>query len=326
MFRKSITAFFSALFKTESGWMRWIIALLLIAYFAFQNTSYFNSVRMWLSHENLTLSLGARSFSAYEILNGLITVIAVFWVASLIAVWAQRSVGSLDSIKVSTRSLITSMLKLAIFAIAGIVCLNTLGIDMSSLALLSGAIGIGLGFGLQKITSNFISGIILLFEQSMEEGDLVELTVGEQGIVKRMGARYTLIETFDGKEVMIPNEDFITNRVTNWTFSNEQGRAEIRVGIGYESDVDLAHQLMIEAAKKHPRCSKNPEPACFVTDFGDSSINFLLYFWVDDVVSGRLEPKSFVYREIWRSFQANNISIPYPQSDVTIKNWDKKPI
>ncbi len=222
---------------------------------------------------------------------------------------------------VHTRNLIQTGLKLIIFIIAAIVCLNVLGIDMTSLTLFSGAIGIGLGFGLQKITSNFISGLILLLEKSMEEGDLVELAVGEMGIVRKMGARYTLIETFDSKEIMIPNEDFITNRVINWTFTNKQGRVEILLGVSYDSDIEKAKQLIIEAAKAHPRSSKHPVPQCYITQFADSSVNFLLYFWVDDVTLGRLEAKSDVYLSIWKSFKANGITIPFPQNDIYIKNW-----
>ena len=195
---------------------------------------------------------------------------------------------------------------------------------MGSLTILSGAIGIGLGFGLQKITSNFISGLILLAEKSMEVGDLVELSAGEMGIVRRMGARYTLIETFDSKEIMIPNEDFITSRVINWTFTNRQGRVEIFVGVSYDSDLELAKSLIIEAAKSHPRCSKKPEPQCYITQFADSSVNFLLYFWVDDVTQGRLDAKSDVYMAIWKAFREHKITIPFPQSDVLIKNWEAR--
>ena len=313
--------FLFALFKTESGWTRWILAIILLTYFAFQNSEYFTPIKDYLSTEALTLKMGKASFTGFDLVNGLMTVMAVAWIASLIAVWVERSIGKLDKVNGNTRNLMLTGLKLIIFIIAAIVCLNVLGIDMTSLTLFSGAIGIGLGFGLQKITSNFISGLILLLEKSMEEGDLVELAVGEMGIVRKMGARYTLIETFDSKEIMIPNEDFITNRVINWTFTNKQGRVEIQVGVSYDSDLDKARTLIIEAAKSHERCSIDPEPKCYITQFADSSVNFLLYFWVDDVTEGRLDAKSDVYLSIWKSFKDNNITIPFPQSDVLIKNW-----
>lgn len=322
--KRIITKFINALFRTESGWSRWIVALILLAYFTAQNSKYFSTIRDHMGSEAFTLQVGKGSITAYQILNGLMTIIAVFWVASLIAVWVERSIGKLDKLGSNTRSLMVSGLKVMIFVIASIICLNTLGIDMGSLTIFSGAIGIGLGFGLQKITSNFISGLILLVEKSMEEGDLVELTAGETGIVKKMGARYTLIETFDSKEIMIPNEDFITSRVINWTFTNRQGRIEIFVGVSYDSDIELAKEIVVKAAKDHPRTSKNPEPQCFITAFANSSIDLVLYFWVDDVTKGRLDAKSDVYLSIWKLFKENDISIPFPQNDVHIKNWEQK--
>jgi len=196
--------------------------------------------------------------------------------------------------------------------------LNILNIKASSLAFFGGAIGIGLGFGLQKITSNFISGLILLFEKSIEEGDLVELENGVYGFIKNTGARYTLIETFDSKEIMIPNEEFITKNVVNWTYSNKQGRIDINIGVSYKCDIEKARELILEAAKEHKLCSVFPEPDCFLREYGDSSVNFLLYFWVDDVTKGRYEPQSDVMRSIWKKFKDNNIEIPFPQRDVHI--------
>lgn len=119
---------------------------------------------------------------------------------------------------------------------------------------------------------------------------------------------------------MIPNEDFITNRVTNWTFSNSKGRVEINIGISYESDIEKAMELILEAAKEHPRCVDDPEPTCYLREFADSSVNFLLFFWVADVTEGRFEPKSDVMRSIWKKFKEHNITIPYPQRDLHIKN------
>ncbi|MFT6106370.1 MAG: small-conductance mechanosensitive channel [Rickettsiales bacterium] len=200
--------------------------------------------------------------------------------------------------------------------------LNILNIKLASLAFFGGAIGIGIGFGLQKITSNFISGLILLFEKSIEEGDLVELENGVYGFIKHTGARYTLIETFDSKEVMIPNEEFITKNVINWTYTNKQGRVDVHVGVSYKSDIEKARELILEAAREHRMCCKNPEPNCFLREYGDSSINFLLYFWVDDVTLGRFEPQSDVMRAIWKKFKDNDIEIPFPQRDVHIINKD----
>ena len=207
-----------------------------------------------------------------------------------------------------------------VYFLAFLFALGVLGIDLTALTVFSGAVGIGVGFGLQKIASNFISGIILLFEKSVEEGDLVELSDGIAGFVRETGARYTLIETFEGHEVMVPNEDFITNRVTNWTFSNSRGRIDINIGVSYGSDLDKVATLLVEAANGHPRCSQSPAAECFLVDFGDNSVNFTLYFWVDDVIEGRKRPRSDVLFAIWRKFKENDIEIPFPQRDLHIKN------
>ncbi|WP_051548241.1 mechanosensitive ion channel family protein [Sneathiella glossodoripedis] len=121
---------------------------------------------------------------------------------------------------------------------------------------------------------------------------------------------------------MIPNEDFITNRVTNWTFTNPKGRVEILIGVSYNSDIEFARELILQAATENERCSKDPAPQCYLREFADSSVNFLLYFWVDDVTEGRFEPQSDVMRAIWRKFKEHNIEIPFPQRDVHIKSKD----
>jgi len=316
---------FIALFRPEAGWTRWVIALIIIGFLIAQNLPLFEPVKTTLKSPQFTLTIGKSKFTAFAILQGVFTVALVAWIASIISVWGERSINRLTRMSRTNRGLITTAFKIIIFFIAGFIGLNALGVNLSSLTIFSGAVGIGLGFGLQKITSNFISGVILLFEKSLEEGDLVELTGGYQGIVKKMGARYTLIETFDSKEIMIPNEDFITNRVINWTFTNSQGRVEIAFGVSYESDIEKARLLALEAAAAHPRCSQSPVPQCFLTEYGDSSVNFLLYFWVDDVTTGRLEPKSDVMRAIWKTFKENGIGIPFPQRDIYIKNFQDKP-
>jgi small-conductance mechanosensitive channel len=149
---------------------------------------------------------------------------------------------------------------------------------------------------------------------------MVELSDGTYGLIRKTSARYTLLETFEGREMMIPNEDFIINRVTNWTFNNRKGRLEINVGIAYESDMEKAMELILEAAREHPRCIDDPEPTCYLKEFADSSVNFMLFFWVADVSKGRYRAKSDVMLSIWKKFKEHNITIPFPQRDIYIKN------
>ena len=192
---------------------------------------------------------------------------------------------------------------------------------MTTFAVLGGAIGVGIGFGLQKIASNFISGIILLFEKSVEVGDWIEIENSNIfGVIKHFASRHTLIECFDGKEIMVPNEDFIIGRVTNWTYSNNRARIEINVGVAYNSDLEKVKDVMTSCAYENPRCLNYPEVECYVTQFGEYDIKFTLYFWVSDITGGRMSAKSDVMMRIWKRFQENNIRVPVPQREITSVN------
>jgi small-conductance mechanosensitive channel len=253
-------------------------------------------------------------------LKAIFIITILFWIASLLADISEKKIKNISKISSSNRTLIAKALQIFIYFITTLIALDFLGIDLTALAVLGGAVGIGIGFGLQKITSNFISGLILLIEKSIEEGDLIELDDATVGFVKHTSARYTLVETFEGRELMIPNEDFITNRVTNWTFSNTKGRIDLDVGVSYGSDLDKVSEILLAAANEHPRCSTNNAAECFLVGFGDSSVNFTLYFWVDDIIEGRKRPRSDVLFSIWRKLKDNNIEIPFPQRDLHIKN------
>lgn len=302
----------------------WVAKLLLVTIIiVFLTTAflgYLNPIINFLDSETLAFQVGETRISAYLAIKAIIAITLLFWVAALFSDLSAKKVKTLGQVKASNRALITKALQILIYFIAALIALDVLAIDLTALTVLGGAIGIGIGFGLQKITSNFISGLILLFEKSIEEDDLVELEDGIAGFVRNTGARYTLIETFEGRELMIPNEDFITRRVTNWTFSNTKGRIDINIGVSYGSDLDKANELILEAAREHPRCSRNTDAECFLVGFGDSSVNFTLYFWVDNIIEGRKRPRSDVLFSIWRKLKENNIEIPYPQRDIHIKN------
>ncbi len=282
---------------------------------------YLVETEAFLDSEKLTFRLLDFELSPFKILNALFIVTVFMWFASSLASIVESQIGKVRRLKASNKALLSKAATLFIYFLFTAVALDQIGIDLTAFTVVGGAIGIGIGFGLQKITSNFISGIILLAEKSVERDDLIELTDGTQGFVRHIGARYSLIETFDGKEVMVPNEDFVTNQVVNWTLTSNKGRVEIFIGVAYDSDLDLVHETMLEAAREHPRAVKDPAPQCFLDTFGDNSINFSLYFWVDDVTEGRREPKSDVQRAIWRKFKERQIGIPFPQRDLHIKNW-----
>lgn len=283
---------------------------------------YLEPMVTFLDSDTVAFQFGETRVSAYLIIKASITVSVLLWIAGLISGSVEKKIKTLSKIKASNKALITKAIQILIYFTSTLIILDVLGIDVTALAVFGGAVGIGIGFGLQKITSNFISGLILLFEQSIEENDLVEMDDGTAGFVRHTGARYTLIETFEGRELMIPNEDFITRRVTNWTFSNTRGRIDIDIGVSYNSDLDKVCELLLEAANEHPRCSQNIKPECFLVDFGDSSVNFTLFFWVDDIIEGRKRPRSDVLFSIWGKLKDNNIEIPFPQRDIHIRNTE----
>tara|TARA_B110000238_G_scaffold70581_1_gene77467 strand:- start:2855 stop:3670 length:816 start_codon:yes stop_codon:yes gene_type:complete len=268
----------------------------------------------------LSISIGESKFSAYLIIQGVLIIATLLWVTGLLSDIAAKFVKKIPGINSNNRNLITKALQILIYFIAFQIGMNFLGIDLTALAVFSGALGIGIGFGLQKITSNFISGIIILFEKTVQNDDLIELNDGTLGFLRNTGSRASLIETFDGKEVMVPNEDLITNRVINYTHSNKKARIKISIGVSYDCDIKKAQTLILEAAKEHPRTTKTPEALCFLEEFADSSVNFILLFWVNDVIEGRYGPRSDVLFSIWNKFKDNGIEIPYPQRDIHIRD------
>lgn len=300
-----------------------LIFLALLAILALGYFDQFAVLRSYLDTDALTFAMGDYRVSLYDALGGIAIIILVFWVAAIFAEVSSTQISKLASISSGNRTLAVKISTIAIYIVAGLIALDFIGVDLTTLTIFSGALGIGLGFGLQKIASNFVSGLILLFEKSVEEGDLLELADGTYGFIRKASARFTLIETFDGKEVLVPNEDLITNRVTNWTYSSPRGRVEIHVGVSYKSDIRKAHALILEAAREHPRCISDPEPSCFLLNYGDSSVDFTLLFWVEDVTEGRWGPKSDVMFAIWDKFAANNIEIPFPQRDLHIRSSEQ---
>ena len=310
------------LIKPKGWFIKTFIFIIILIISVLGYFGYLKSTIILLDSEKLSFALGSIHISLYQILKRITFIILLVAFTNLLLDKGVKYFRKTRKIKPTNKPLIIKIHQIIVCCLAFMVGLDIINIKLTNLAIFGGAIGIGLAFGLQKITSNFISGLILLFEKSIEEGDLVELENGVYGFIKNTGARYTLIETFDSKEIMIPNEEFITKNVINWTYSNKQGRIDIQIGVSYKSDIEKARELILEAAREHSMCSKTPEPNCFLREYGDSSVNFLLYFWIDDVTIGRFEPQSDVMRAIWKKFKDNNIQIPFPQMDVHIINND----
>jgi small-conductance mechanosensitive channel len=235
------------------------------------------------------------------------------WIGHLIVARIERD----EDISPSMKVLSDKLIRIALFAIAIMAALQSVGFDMTSLTVLSGAIGLGLGFGLQKIVSNLVSGVILLLDKSIKPGDVISL--GETfGWITSLGARAVSVLTRDGREYLIPNEDLITGQVVNWSRSSDLVRLDIYFGVSYDSDPHFVRKIVVEAAKAVPRVAGDPSPVCHIVGFGDSSIDFITRFWIRDPSKGLTNIRGAVYLAIWDALKANGVEIPYPKRDVTI--------
>lgn len=268
--------------------------------------------------KSLTFTLGSLELNAYTVSKGLIVLIALQWLASLTTRMVEVRLQNIKDLRASNRALIMKLFSILLYCILFLFTMQLLGINLTALGVFGGALGVGLGFGLQKIASNFISGIILLFEKSIEIGDLIEMHDGTVGYVRQTYARYTRLEMLNGKEILIPNEEFISQRVTSWTHTHTKAQIEITLSISYDADVDRARMIMIQAAEAYKGRLPNSETFCYLTKFSDNGLDLCLQFWIRDVTRGRMEPKSDVMLSIWRAFQENHIIIPYPQRQVHV--------
>jgi small-conductance mechanosensitive channel len=231
----------------------------------------------------------------------------------------DRRIQKIEELTPSLRVLIGKILRITLIVLAALIAMSGLGIDLTALTVLSGAIGVGIGFGLQKVVSNFISGIIILMDQSIKPGDTISL--GETfGWIRELRARFVSVVTRDGREFLIPNEDFITREVINWSFSDRYVRLDVPFGVSYDADPHEVSRLAIEAAAAVERVvSRRNPPVCWLTAFGDSSLDFLLRFWIDDPERGLTNIRGKVLLALWDTFKEHGIKIPYPHREIIMK-------
>jgi len=202
-----------------------------------------------------------------------------------------------------------------------------LGIDLTALAVFSGAFGLAIGFGLQKTFGNLIAGIILLMDRSIKPGDVIavaDLAGNESfGQIRKIGIRAVSVTTRDQREYLIPNENLMINQVENWSYSSKNVRMQVPVGVSYEADMKLAEELMLEAAKSCDRVLSAPPPTVWMSEYGDSSVNFVIHCWITDPEDGVGNVRSAVLKKLWWLFKDNGIEIPFPQRDLHIRGSDQ---
>ncbi|MEY1557742.1 mechanosensitive ion channel family protein [Yoonia sp. R2331] len=266
-----------------------------------------------------TVGVGNIKFSIMAIVRGIIAGSILFWLGT----WSNSQTATYiekQPMRPAIRQLLVKAAEFAIFGFAFLLLMNIMGISLSSLAIIGGAVGVGLGFGLQKIASNFISGVILLVEGQATVGDYVELDGGEAGTIIKMTARATILETYDGRWIVVPNEDFITTRVVNYSDSGSANRLEVEFSVSYDTDINRIPELINAAVSKHPGVLQEPEaPDVELKAFGDSGIEFGVEFWVEGIDDGKNKYASDVMFLIWNALKAEGIEIPFPQRVVEIK-------
>ncbi len=269
--------------------------------------------------DSWSVTLGEIRLSPLTVVKIALALWFALWLASALSGLLERSLEKNQNATPSTRVLVAKLTRIALITFAILIALGSVGIDLTALAVFGGALGVGLGFGLQKIFSNLVSGIILLMDKSIKPGDVISL--GQTfGWINHLGLRYTSVITRDGIEHLIPNEELIIQRVENWSFSNKLIRLRAPVGISYDSDVRKAMALCLEAAMATSRVQKDPEPKVQLIGFGDSAVNLEIRIWVDDPEEGRANIISEVLLNVWDLFKQHGIAIPYPQRDLHIRS------
>tara|TARA_R110000868_G_scaffold1253_11_gene9758 strand:+ start:14024 stop:15319 length:1296 start_codon:yes stop_codon:yes gene_type:complete len=269
--------------------------------------------------DSASVNIGDVKISALTVIKGVATLILLLWLATVSSRLLEQRVQNLPNLTPSVQVLIGKMIKIVFVTVAILAAINSVGIDLTALAVFSGAVGVGLGFGLQKVVSNFVSGIILLLDRSVKPGDTIAVA-GYYGKIDSLGARYASVITRDGIEHLIPNEEFITTRVENWSYSNNLLRLKKVVGVHYKSDIHKAIELCLDAAAETDRILKDPKPVCLLREFNDSSVDLEIRFWINDPMNGRANVTSQLLLGIWDRFAENDIEIPYPQRDLHLRS------
>lgn len=287
-------------------WALWIYATLYFLGLEARATAFLDSI---------AIEFGDFRLTSLSVVKALIVTGILFAVARTVSVQASNGIRSNEDISPSMRVLMVKVMQIALYGASFFIGLKAVGFDLTGLAVLSGAIGVGLGFGLQKVVSNLVSGVIILLDKSIKPGDVISL--GDTfGWINTLGARYASVVTRDGKEYLIPNEDLITGQVVNWSHSNDFVRLDIFFGTAYDDDPHQVRAIAVNAAKSVSRVLASRAPVCHIVGFGDSSVDYILRFWIVDPTQGLTNIRGAVYLALWDAFKEHGISIPFPQREV----------
>jgi len=276
----------------------------------------------------ISLLPGRTTLSVWGLLKGLVVVTAFVIVASLVARAIERHVMKLDQLAVSTRVGVSKFTYFLLLGLGVLLGVNAAGVDVTTLNVLTGAIGLGLGFGLQSVASNFVSGFVLLMDKSIKPGDVISFTgtagantaasTGNFGWVQELRGRYVVVRDRDGVDTLVPNQNLITSPFINWSYSDQRVRLKLPVTVSYEDDPEIALKLLVQAAENHPRILRDPPPVSRLISFEPNGMLLEVRFWIADPVNGVNNVRSDVNRAIWRIFRAHGVTIPVAQQDTRI--------
>ena len=267
---------------------------------------------------DLAINLGEFRLSVLFVLKAIAISVLLLWIAHLAGRFVESRLSVSTDLSPSFKALAGKVVHITLTVAAGLIALNLVGVDLTTLTVLSGAVGVGLGFGLQKVVSNFISGVIILADRSIKPGDTIEL--GDTfGWIRELRARFVSVITRDGREYLIPNEDFITQQVVNWSFSDKNIRLDVDFGVSYDSDPHDVIRIAIEATAAVDRVLETPKPVCWMTAFGSSSLDFKLRFWIQDPQGGLTNIRGKVLIALWDAFKDAGINIPFPHREVLMR-------
>jgi small-conductance mechanosensitive channel len=243
---------------------------------------------------------------------------AALWLSNVASNFLEARIARSRDLTPSVQVLLTKMVRLLLMVVAVVAVMSAAGIDLSAFALFSGAIGVGLGFGLQKIVANFISGVILLADKSVKPGDLI--SIGDSsGRISAMNTRYISVAAGDGREILIPNEDLVTQKVVNWTYTNRNMLVKVNFATNYDADPELVCRLAMEIAGKTPSVADFKPPNCLLTEFAETGMKFTLTFWIADLDAGMDNVRSEVMVALWQAFKRENIRVPYPVREIRVR-------
>ena len=274
--------------------------------------------------DSYRIGVGDSYVSLWGALVVVMVLVAVLVLARVGSRLAKMLFNKLTRLDATQRLLGEKLVSIAVWVIAILIGIDVLGIDLTALAFFSGAFGLAMGFGLQKTFGNLISGIILLMDRSIKPGDVIAVTdaAGNEsfGQIRKIGIRAVSIITRDRKEYLIPNENLMINQVENWSYSSRHVRIQVPVGVSYKADIKQAEELMLEAADKCRRVLKDPAPAVWLSEYGDSSVNFIIHCWITDPEMGVGNVRSEVLKTLWWLFKEHDVEIPFPQRDINLRD------